>query len=486
MTPTVQPPRRGGKVYFFGNGVAQVAALLRYVVLARLLGPVELGLAATLVVIGAFFDLISDTGSDRFLIQDRDGDTVEVQKLVQLVYVGRGVMIAASLVIFSIPLAHFYHAPRLAAGFAVLALSPLILGFLHLDIRRVQRHLDFRTEGLSLIVSELASLVVTVVAAWLLRNYTAILYGLIARAIIMVAISHLRAERPYGLGYYAESGRRLRRFAGPLVLTGIMLFVGYQGDRVVIGQQLGFKDLGHYSAVLLLVYYPSTMLLRYIHALYVPLVAAGRDDPALRDAVSERLGGQTFLLALSMSVGFAVVAPRLVTLLYGSKFTQSALLVGLIGVLQTTRFLINWPTTVALSMGLSRTVLASNLPRLFVFPAAFVGLWTIGGLLGVVVGFIGGETLSIATALILLNRNTHHSLLNGFDRFAMFVASGVLIVAWNLAAMAHDILWEGGLLFVSIGLTFVVWRREKSTITEAVRAGLHLLRRFQERRLSPS
>ena len=478
MTSASGPTRRGGGLYFAASGVAQVAALLRYVALARLLGPVELGLAATLVVTGAFFDLISDTGSDRFLIQDREGDTVRVQKLVQLVYVGRGIMIAAGLVVFSIPIAHFYHAPRLATGLAILALSPLIQGFLHLDIRRLQRHLDFRAEGVSLIVAEIASLVATVTAAWLVRNYTAILYGLIIRAIVMVAVSHLRAERPYGLAYVADAGRRLRKFAGPLILTGMMLFVGSQGDRVVIGQQLGFRDLGHYSAVLLLVYYPSAMLLRYIHALYVPLVAAGRDDHAARDVVSERLGGQTFLLALAMSVGFAVVAPPMVTLLYGARFTQSSLLIGLIGVLQTTRFLINWPTTVALSMGKSNTVLASNLPRLFVFPGAFIGLWTIHGLLGVVVGFIGGEMISIATALLLMNRNTGHRWTRGFDRFTIFVLVSAAIPGWNLALKSQGLALDAAMLMASLGLAGWLLARERSTILasfEVVKRRVRLL-----------
>ena len=83
--PDAEPVRRGANAFFIASSFAQISALLRYVILARMLGPEQLGLAATLVVMAAFFDLVSDTGSDRFLIQDRDGDTPEVQKLVHLV-----------------------------------------------------------------------------------------------------------------------------------------------------------------------------------------------------------------------------------------------------------------------------------------------------------------------------------------------------------------------------------------------------------------
>ncbi|MEO8813295.1 MAG: oligosaccharide flippase family protein [Caulobacteraceae bacterium] len=428
------PPRRGARLFFVATIVAQASALLRYVVLARILGPEQLGLAATLVVTAAFFDMISETGSDRFLIQDREGGQPAVQELVQLVYVGRGLLIAAGLVIFAIPIAHFYKDSRLAAGIAFLAISPLIAGFTHLDIRRTQRHLDFRSEAINRMAGEGASLIATAVAAWLTRDFTAILYGLITRSIVMVAVSHMGAERRYRLGYSREHGPRLAKFAAPLMLTGLMLFIGSQGDRVVVANTLGVKTLGHYAAVLLLIYYPSAVILNYIHVLYVPLVAAQRDDPAARDAVSDGLGGLTLLLGVAMVLGFAVVAPVMVPILYGGRYREPWLIVGLIGVLQTTRFLIVWPTTVALSMGHSRTVLAGNFVRLLAFPGAYAGAWLFGGLTGVVGGFIVGELVSIAVTLALVNRDTGSPLFSiGFDRFAIFIAAGACVIAGGYA-----------------------------------------------------
>ena len=419
--------RRGGGLYFFASVSAQASALVRYVILARLLGPEQLGLAATLVVTAAFFDLISDLGADRFLIQDSQGDSPSVQNLVQLAYVGRGLLIAASLILAAVPVSHFFRAPQLARGLAFLALSPAILGFLHLDIRRVQRRHDFRPEATSLIAAEGASLIVTSLAAWLTRDFTAILYGLITRALVMVLVSHIRAERPYALGWAREHVARLAGFSSPLMLNGLMLYLGSQGDRALVGRQLGVGALGRYSAVLLLIYYPSAMLVRYMHAIYMPLAASGRDDPVRRHQVRETLAGQTTLLAMAMSAGFAVVTPPIVTILYGAKFTETALIVGLIGILQSTRFLINWPATISLSMGRSRTVLAGSVVRLLVFPGALIGYRLFGGLTGVVGGFAAGEMIAVIIAVALVNRDTGDEPLRGFGRFAMFIATSGLI-----------------------------------------------------------
>ncbi len=474
--------RRGGGLYFIASLVAQIAALVRYVTLARLLGPEQLGLAATLVVTGSFFDLISDTGSDRFLIQDRHGDREDVQALVQFAWVVRGVVIALCLVTLAVPIANFYKTPKLAAGLACLAISPFILGFTHLDFRRLQRTQNFRPEAVRSLASELVSLVVTAVAAWLTHSFVAILFGLISRSAVLVLTSHLGAERRYKLAWSPEHGPRLANFAMPLMLSGLMLFIGSQGDRVVVARQIGIAALGQYSAVMLLIFYPSAILLRYMHAIYLPMVAAGRDDFAERNRISEKLGGETMLLGVAMAVGFALVAPPLVTILYGARYSQAWLLVGLIGILGATRFLINWPTTVALSLGRSRTVLVSNVMRLFVFPGAYAGYWLFGGLTGVVSGFIAGELISIAASLALLNRNMSRPLWAEFDRFAMFMLFGAAIVGWNWVAQHYSLPLCAGLTIGSVALTGWFVMREWRTLVSAVATAQSLVRSIAERR----
>jgi O-antigen/teichoic acid export membrane protein len=460
-------PRRGGQVYFAATLVAQAAALIRYVTLARILGPEQLGLAATLILTSAFFDMVSDAGADKFLVQDRHGDDPEVQKLTQLIFIGRGAVIAACLVVLAGPLAQFYKAPQIAPAFAALALAPLIAGFTHLDNRRTQRNQDFRSEAVTIACAEMAGLAATVAAAIVTRSYTAVLYGLIVRALVTVLVSHLRAERRYVVGYVRDHAARLAVFGGPLMLNGVMLFVGSQGDRVIVANQLGVAALGHYSAILLLIYYPAATLMRYVAAMQMPIIAAHRDDPTGRDHAIDALGGQTLLLAVVMAVGFAVAAPMMAPFLYGVRFSQPALTVGLIGVLQTARYLIVWPTTGALAMGFSRSVLAANVARLAVFPAALAGLWLQRSLVGVIGGFVAGELFSVAVGLVLLNWNNQRALLGGFDRLGLFLAVAAAVVSANLALLSGSMAAIAGAAVFTLVICACVGWRERRTLLEA-------------------
>jgi O-antigen/teichoic acid export membrane protein len=470
LSPPSQPAstRRGGRVYFVAAVLTQVFALLRYVLLARLLGPEQLGLAATLMLTSSFFDLISDTGGDRFLIQDKDGDSYGAQRLVQLVLVLRGLSIAAALVIFAWPVAVFYKAPALGPGLAMLGISPLIGGFVHLDMRRQQRENDFRAQAISVLASETLGLIAAVLAAYLTRNFTAVLFGVITRSLVMVIVSHVLATRRYSIGYSAEHAPRMARFSMPLMLNGLTLFLGGQGDRVLVGRQVGFKGLGHYSAVSLLIYSPSAALLSYAHAIYLPLISGARNDRAQREKVSNDLGARTLLLALLMSTGFAIVAPPMVPILYGRAYAQPASIIALVGILQACRFLTVWPTTVALAMGRSTIVLASNLVRVLAWPSALAGFALVGGLTGIVLGFIAGELAAFVTALVMLNRGENYRLFHGFDRLLMFIAGSLITIGWVLALDKPAQLPILGLIGVSVTLVAWIARSEAGPIKDSI------------------
>lgn len=455
----------GVRVFLASSIVAQVCALVRYVLLARLLGPEQLGWAATLILTAQFFDSVTNTGGDRFLIQNRDGDLPAVQRLVHLSAIVRGTLTAAALVACAIPIANFFGQRGLAPALMALALAPFLLGFMHLDLRRMQRHNDFRAEGWATLVAELVSLVVTAAAAWWIRDYTASLYGLVARAAALVVVSHLCAERRFAVGIARDHLRALTLFATPLMASGLLMFIGSQGDRVLVGV-LGPAALGQYSAVLLLILYPSAMVQRYVSGMYLPLIAAERQGadrsaarPATRSdtrtAADDVLAAETILLALAMAAGFAAIAPAATVILYGPAFRQDALLVALIGLLQVYRFIRLWPTTEGLALGRSGVPLIGNLVRVAGLPVALLAMNAGQGLAVVVGCLIGGELVALVIAAGLVNRARGRPVSHNVDRIALFVAISTLVAAAAGLATAHR--WAELAVAVAAGLALTGW-----------------------------
>lgn len=463
----------GKKAYFAALGFAQFCALLRYAILARILGPEQLGLVAIIVLAAQLFDSITEAGSDRFLIQDRDGDSITALRLIHLVAAVRGMAIAIALFILARPIAHFSGAPEVAPALQLLGLVPLIAGFTNFDFRAAQRDHDFRAEGWTLSVSEGASLLATVAAAYWVRDFTAILYGLTARSAALAIVSHLTATRHYGWGYSRDHARRLLKFGAPLMLNGLMLFAATQSDRIIISRSLGLAELGRYTALVLLIYYPVGMIMRFIAGIYLPKCAAALGEPGGLKRVAHRLASVTFLISCTLAVGFTLVTPFLLPHIYRPDFAQPVLTVGLVGLQQVMRLIKVAPTTVALSLGATNIVLVNNMARMLAVPAALAGLAVIGGLNGIVSGLIVGEAIAMIVATTLTNRAAGWGTWSGMGRYALFAGLAVALLGAAFAFDTGMVRTASVAIVATIVLIAVIGIKEAATVSEMAKQMMH-------------
>lgn len=473
--------RRGAKAYLAANFVAQVCALVRFTVLARILGPEELGLAAMLILTSQFFQVVSDTGSDRFIVQDRDGGSPTMQALVQMALAFRGVLIAGGLALSAGWIAALFKQPELAVPMMFLGLAPLILGFIHLDFRRAQRELDFRAESKGTLIAEPLGLAAVTLAAFLTHDASAVIYGLAARSLVLVIVSHLTAERRYNWSFGRAEAARFTTYAAPLFLNGILLFLGSQGDRLLIAHGLGPAALGHYSAVLLLIYYPTTMLVRVIVGFHLPQIARERDNPEGYAHERDKLGGRITVLSIVFLIGFVVAGPIATPILFGPQFVEPLQLFGLIGALQTARFMRVWPTTLANSIGRSTIILANNVARSSCLPIAFVASQVFGTMEAIVIGLFVGEVGALVTSLVLLHRANTLRLSREMYRLGLFVLCGgtAAVAAWAL--QKQHLFTFFGLAPVALVAIALVAHSERAVIRDAAEMARARLARVMRR-----
>ncbi|WP_421935919.1 oligosaccharide flippase family protein [Phenylobacterium sp.] len=459
--------RRGAKIFLIASLVAQAAALVRYVILARMLGPAELGLAATLILTAQFFESLSDTGANRYVVQDARGHTPEVMGLVHMILAGRGILLAAALALTAGLVADLYKAPILAPGLIALGLTQVILGFQNLEVRRVQRDGDFRPEAVMTIAGEVTSAIAIAAAAWIVRDHTAVIYGLTARALIMLIVSHVMAERRYAWAFGKADAVAFSRFASPLFLNGLLLFFGSQGDRILVGASLGAEGLGYYSAIILLIYYPAAALSRFVASLHMPNVARTRDNPEKFAREREQLGGRAVLLSTAMLLGFCLAGPLFAPLLYGHAFAQPLPMFAALALLQAVRLARCWPTTLALGTGDSFSVLAANVVRVVALPAAIFAYKAWPSVYAIVGAFILGELLSLATALIYQWRRRVVRARREFVRSFLFTLVGSVAVALSATLQERMWAWSAGVAVVLLGtLALHAWT-ERPTILHA-------------------
>lgn len=441
---------RGGRsLTLYASIASQFFALLRNVIVARLLGPEEFGVAAMIILTISFLDSFANAGSHNLLVQAKDEDGGPLLAAAHAVTLGRGASTAILLMLVAGPIAALFDVNISPAAFYVLAVSALISGFAHRGVRLVQREGNFRPDSITQVSADFASLAVAVPVAMLTHSHLAIVAGLLGRSVVNVAVSHYLAPQRYLLSWDKRYLRRFWVFGWPLMINGPLLFFSSQADRLFISYELGASALGVYSAVLVLVMSPSTAILRWMGTIYMPSLAKffHKNGNLEERGVVYDYTVLMLLFALAMLVGFATIGGVAVHVLYGPRFSTPTFLIALIGCLQIVRFLRAWPSTLALSAAASGGILVATMVRLAALPIGYLGVVIVGGLPGLIGGFIVGEALALLVNLLIINRNALRPLRAGMAPILAFFV---------IAAAVVGAVWLSGDSWILLATMFVV------------------------------
>jgi O-antigen/teichoic acid export membrane protein len=404
----------------------EALALGRNIIIARLLGPAEMGRATLLAVTLRMLEMASDCATDRLLIQATDGNRPSMQATAQGIEILRGGI--SGLLVLSLgailPVL-IESAPSLAA-FTCLAVIPMLKGFVHLDFRRQQRKLEFRSAALV----ELSASLVSLVAIWPLTqvfsDYRIVLMVACVQAMAFVTASHLLAVRPYRVRWEHKKVSRFIAFGWPLAMNGLLMFLVFQGDRFLVAASCSAAELGRYAVAFQLSLLPVLILSRIGNSVFLPILS-----PAKADAVrfrSELKSGTvlTILLSILVGVGVFTFEESVIAILYGPEFVVSSGLIVCLALMHSARLLRTMPSVAAVARGDSVQPLLVNLVRAFGVLAAGIVAFQGMGLTAIAAAGCAGEIVALLFSFGLIHRRLE--IPHGFWRCSAMLSSVSLLV----------------------------------------------------------
>jgi O-antigen/teichoic acid export membrane protein len=423
--------KKGGRLFALAASVAsQVLALARNVVVARILGPQEFGLAAVIILTLSFLDSFSNASPHNLLFQAKDDEARPLMAAAHAVTISRA--ISTSLLLWASMglVGDFFDVHLSPFALAAVVLASIASGFTHHGIRLVQRDGDFRLGSIVQVAADGAALATAAVVAWATHSHVAIAFALVGRNLVTAILSQTMSPQPYEVSWSRPLLAKFWGFGWPLLVNGPLLFFSAQADRMFITKELGVALLGVYTAVLLLVMSPSTAIMRWLGTTNIAALAKQfreTSDFRAKGAVYE-FTTLVLVLGYLMLVGFVALGPEIVRLIYGHKFQIPALAIGLIGCLQTIRFLRAWPSALSLSIAANTGILVSTVIRLLALPVGYLGYVTWGGLEGLVLGLAVGEVLALLVSLAVVNTNAKRAIGTGFTSVVLVLVLGGLLL----------------------------------------------------------
>jgi O-antigen/teichoic acid export membrane protein len=298
----------------------RLIGVLSVAVLARILTPADFGVVAMALVVVGLLDTLAYAGVDLAIIRSSSAspEYLNAAWTIQLIQAS---IVAGLLLVLAPFAADYYSEARVATVIRWLALRAFIEGFQNIGIVAFQKDLDFAKEFRFHVYSRLLNLIFAIVAALILRNYLALVVGMLSGAAITVLLSYLM--HPYRPRLSIEKLKALRSFSNWLLVSRLGTFLSGGADQFIAGGIVGATAIGSYNVASQLATMPSGELVMPLRRALFPNLSKLQDDPV----EFRRLVQQTFsslaIVCIPLSFGLVMTADEIIRIILGPRWYSS-------------------------------------------------------------------------------------------------------------------------------------------------------------------
>lgn len=315
---------RGAMWQGFAQIVGKAVVLVTTVILARILSPEEYGLVALALVLIAYAETIADAGVAQALVYLPRSTPATRAALACSLVSGLVVLLAA---FFAAPtIARLYDEPAVASLIRVLAFGLLASALGAVPEALLRQQLDFRRQSFAMVIRAIVTGALSIVLVLLGAGAWSLAWGTAAGSLAFaVACWVLLRERPPWRLWQSrrKDYREVIRFGLPVAASSLLSRLIFDVDYLIVGGVLGATALGFYTLAFRL---PELVIINVffvIASVAYPLYSRAREDPErLRGGYLKSIRLQS-LYGMCAGVGLAVVAPLLVPMIFGEKWSAA-------------------------------------------------------------------------------------------------------------------------------------------------------------------
>jgi len=373
-------------------GLASVA------VLARLLLPEHFGIVGYAMLVISLLELVSGMSIDDALIREREADR-DYYSAAWTMNVLRGIVLAVLLLALARPAAEFFHDGAVEAVVFAVAAIPLLQGLENVGTIDFRKQLRFDLEFRFILLPRIVSTIVTIVLAFALRSYWALVAGQIVRVALKVAMSYWL--HPFRARFTFARIPEIFRFSRWMILQNLVAGLNGKLPGFVIGHEMTSSALAYFNMGREISELSGTEIRAPIRrALYPGLAKIAGNRSHLGYALVESVSMMA-LVTLPIPLGTALVAGDLVPLFLGPQWQP------VIGVLQILCIgaainAIGTNSSLAyLILNRSHLTAAANVVRLILLAIAMIVLAPSYGLMGVAYAIAGVNAVMLVADYVL-------------------------------------------------------------------------------------
>lgn len=231
---------------FVQHGAGRIAVALKFLVLARVLGPEGVGLIGVGLLAMAVAEALSELGLMQALVQRREALTQAQLSAVWGWQLLRAILLGTGLALLAWPAAQLFSIPEAFPIFALVGALLSLRGSVNLSLTLALRDMQMRSVGLFNASFVVIDAVLGVMVAWLTQSVLAVFVAMV----VTEAMRWLASYRAFPAPPRPTLSREASEFAafGKWIwMNNVLIFLLNQTDKFVVAKIVGVSGLGTYQ-----------------------------------------------------------------------------------------------------------------------------------------------------------------------------------------------------------------------------------------------
>ncbi|MBA6357438.1 MULTISPECIES: oligosaccharide flippase family protein [unclassified Colwellia] len=302
--------------------------LISTMILARVLLPEDFGLIAILTLVGLFFEILTQTGSEQYIIQKTKVDHNTLNTAFTLDIITKSIIWL--LFIICVPyISEYYNEPQLKWALWASSLILPIGALTNPNLYMLKKNIDFKAFTKLEAFRKIFSFTIVMLVLIFEQSFWAIVAGDIASMAIAVLGSYVIA--PYKPRLSKENIKIQWVFSKWMLIKGIFGFTRSQADTFLVSNFFGIADLGRYHMSKHIAYIPANdIIIPSIEPVFSALAESKNNAVVFKDRFLKGFF-ITFSIIFPLSMFIYIFPELIVNFLLGEKWINTYNVMSILG-----------------------------------------------------------------------------------------------------------------------------------------------------------
>ncbi len=450
-----------------GNWLSRVLGIIKMIILARLLSPLDFGIIGLAILSINALNVFSETGIESALIQREKIGRPELDTAWTIAIV-RGLVLFILLFLSAGWFASYFDNMTLKPVLRAMSATFLLAGFTNIGIVYFQKELEFKKKVFLDFTADIAGAVSAVFLAFYIRNVWALVVGTIVWVMVKCLASYrLHPYRPK-IRWDWPVAKNLLNYGKHIFWITLVTFIVTSGDDALVGKLLGLTMLGFYTMAYNIANVPVSSLTGIIGRISFPAYSILQKDPERLKEAFRKIFETVLIILLPLTALIMLLARDFTSIFLGDKWLPIVPVLQILCLLGLFRGLVNLFSPIQLAVNRPAIQSRNKTLELILFLALLYPFTTKWGLIGAA----WAVTIVYFTSAIV-NALSSASLMSPFLRILLkaswtplLATFGLMLSTWLVQSCLKT---TGGLFqfmmagisgFVVFGLIIIILRKK--------------------------